>query len=101
MDITTNGPTVVLSGDFDVRSTFEVRDAIYALLSCEDQVVVDMAEVDTLDLVALRVLLVATRQAAIEGRELVLRNCSGQVLRMIHLARVAHAVAIEREVASA
>ena len=27
MDIMTDGPTLVLSGDFDVRSTLEVRDA--------------------------------------------------------------------------
>ena len=96
MDITTDGPKVVLSGEFDVRSTARVRGAIYELLSCEQHVVVDMSEVDALDMVALRVLLVATRQAWLEGRHLTLRNCSPCVLRMIHLARVGHAVEIER-----
>ena len=31
MDIVTDGPTC-LSGDFDVRSTMEVRNALYELL---------------------------------------------------------------------
>lgn len=101
MDITTDGPKVLLSGEFDVRSTSQVRGAIYELLSCEPHVVVDMSEVDALDMVALRVLLVATRQAWLEGRNLTLLNCSPCVLRMIHLARVAHAVAMERQEAVA
>ena len=29
MDIFTDGPTIKLSGDFDVRSTWEVRAALY------------------------------------------------------------------------
>ena len=29
MDITTDGPVLALHGDFDVRSTWEVRAAIY------------------------------------------------------------------------
>ena len=32
MDIISDGPTLVLHGDFDVRSTWEVRAAIYERL---------------------------------------------------------------------
>lgn len=95
------GPTVELHGEFDVRSTSMVRDVIYELLAREGRVSVDMSHVVAIDMVALRVLLVATRQAAREGRTLTLRNCTPAVRRMIHLARVAHAVELERTAISA
>ena len=47
MDIVTDGPTLTLSGDFDVRSTMEVRTAIYeASHAYEQDVVVDLTGVD-------------------------------------------------------
>ena len=47
MDIISDGPTLVLSGDFDVRSTWEVRAAIYDALEGHDEdVVIDLSEVD-------------------------------------------------------
>ena len=56
MDIMTDGPTLVLSGDFDVRSTWEVRQAIYDHLEGHDHdVVVDLSDVDTCDVTALKV----------------------------------------------
>ena len=65
MDIMTDGPTLVLSGDFDVRSTREVRNAIYDHLERPRQdVVVDLSGVDTVDVTALKVLAVASRQAS-------------------------------------
>ena len=63
-DITTDGPVLALHGDFDVRSTWEVRAAIYDLLEGHEvEVVVDLADVDNIDATALRVLAVATRNA--------------------------------------
>src|SRR6476659_4568950 len=62
MDIISDGPTLVLQGAFDVRSTWEVRAAIYAILDGpDDDVVVDMTHVTTIDVTALRLLAVATR----------------------------------------
>ena len=47
MEILTDGPTLVLSGDFDVRSTMEVRTAIYEHLEGHDEdVVIDLTDVD-------------------------------------------------------
>ena len=57
MDIVTDGPTLVLRGDFDVRGAWEVRAAIYDHLERHDEdVVVDLSGVVCVDLTALRVL---------------------------------------------
>lgn len=102
MDIRTDGPRLVLSGDFDVRSTMEVRLAIYVLLADHDEdVVVDLTEVGAIDVTALKVLAVATRQATRSGHHLMLRGCSPAVRRMLHLSRLIRAVEVERHVTSA
>ena len=75
MDITTDGHTLLLGGDFDVRSTWEVRNAIYEHLEGHDQdVVVDLTDVGSIDITALRVLAVATRRASLAGHRLTLRG---------------------------
>ena len=102
MDILTDGPTLVLSGDFDVRSTMEVRTAIYEHLEGHDEdVVVDLTDVDSVDLTALKVLAYATREATRAGHHLVLRGCGPAVRRLLHLSRLIRVVELEREVASA
>ena len=101
MEITMEGPTLVLHGDFDVRSTSEVRNAIYERLEgYEEDVVVDMTDVGTIDLTALRVLAVATRQASRSGHHLPLRFCGPSVRRLRHLARLAHSFDVESAAAS-
>lgn len=102
MDITIDGAVLMLHGDFDVRSTSQVRHALYERLDGADRdVVVDMTEVDTIDLTALRLLAVATRQAHKEGHHLTLRGCGPAVRRMLHVSRLAHAVDVERAAATA
>jgi anti-anti-sigma factor len=102
MDIMTDGPTLVLSGDFDVRSTWEVRNAIYDHLRGHDEdVVVDLSDVTAVDVTALKVLAVATRQALREGHHLTLRGCNPAVRRMLHLSRLIRVVEVERHAASA
>ena len=98
MDIVTDGPTLVLDGDFDVRSTGEVRHAVYDLLRLhEGDVTIDMSGVDTVDLTALKVLAVASRFAHRGGQRIVLRGASPAVRRMLHLSRLIRLVELERE----
>ena len=102
MDILTDGPTLVLSGDFDVRSTMEVRTAIYDHLEGHDEdVVVDLTDVDCVDVTALKVLAVATREASRSGHHLVLRGCGPAVRRLLHMSRLIRVVELEREAATA
>ncbi len=102
MDIILDGPTLVLHGDFDVRSTWEVRTAIYERLeSDDDDVVIDMSGVFTIDATALRLLAVATRHAWLSGHHLTVRNPGPAVRRMLHLTRLAHAIEVERIAATA
>jgi anti-anti-sigma factor len=102
MEIMTDGPTLLLSGDFDVRSTWEVRNAIYDHLEGHDtDVVVDLTDVTTIDMTALRLLAVATRHASRDGHRLTLRGCGPAVRRMLHLSRLIRVVEVERTAASA
>jgi anti-anti-sigma factor len=102
VDITSNGTVLELHGDFDVRSTSDVRNAIYQRLDGHlDHVVVDMTDVDTVDVTALKLLAVATLRANRQGHHLVLRGCGPAVRRMLHLSRLAHAVEVERAAATA
>ena len=83
MEILTDGPTLVLSGDFDVRSTMEVRTAIYEHLEGHDEdVVVDLTDVTSVDVTALKVLAVATvgrrpRRPPPRAARLPARRCAG------------------------
>ncbi len=96
VDIVTEGTTLVLSGDFDVRSTGAVRDALRSLLDGPDRhMVVDLTAVVTTDVTALRVLAAATRQAARDGRRLQLRGCCPRVRRLLHLTHLIRVVEIE------
>ena len=102
MDIVSDGPVLVLRGAFDVRSTSAVRNAIYEHLEVRDEdVVLDMSDVSTIDVTALRLLAVATRHAWLTGHHLTVRNPGPAVRRMAHLARLAHALEVERVAASA
>lgn len=98
MRITTDGPTLVLSGDFDVRSTAQVRTAIYAHAQQWDgDIVIDVRDVTSVDLIALRVVAAASRRASAVGQHIVLRGASPQVLRMLHLSHLIRVVEVERE----
>ena len=98
MFITTDGPLLVLSGDFDVRSTGEVRNAIYDLLeSGEDTIAIDISRVDNVDVTALKVFAAASRVAARSGRRIVLRGAGPAVLRMLHLSHLIRLIELDRE----
>lgn len=102
MLVTTEGTTLVLSGDFDVRSTSYARQALHALLEGpEPHVVVDLTGVESIDVTALRVLAVASLLASRRGGHLTLRGCGPAVRRLLHLTRLAAAVEVERSAATA
>jgi anti-anti-sigma factor len=102
MDIVTDGPILTLCGDFDVRSTMEVRTAIYeASHAYEQDVVIDLTGVETIDLTAARVLAYATLETSRTGHHLRLRGCGPAVRRMLHLTRLARVIEVERVAVSA
>lgn len=96
MEIYSDGPRLVLEGDFDVRSTWEVRNAIYEQLSEQPgDVVLDLSEVEAIDVTALKVLAVASRFAMSHGRHLTLRGCRPAVRRMMLISRLSRLVEVE------
>lgn len=103
MDIVHDGQTLVLSGDFDVRSTMEVRTAIWDHIHDidEEDLVIDLTAVATIDLTAARVLAYATLEAGRSGHHLRLRGCGPAVRRMLHLSHLARVVEVDRTAVSA
>lgn len=102
MDIVTDGPALVLAGAFDVRSTWQVRSALYDhLAAVEGDVVVDLTDVDYADLSALKVLAAASLQAGRQGRHVRLRGCGPAVRRLLHMSRLIRVVEVEPVTASA
>ncbi len=102
MNISTEGSTVFLSGDFDVRTTMEVRNSLDALLGgTSGDIVVDLHDVTSIDLTALKVLAAATRRAARSQRHLRLRGCCPAVRRLLHMSRLIRVVEVEREALTA
>src|SRR3954452_23561855 len=94
VDIMSDGPVLVLSGDLDVRSTMQVRTAVRDLLHSYDEVSIDLSGVDSADVTALRVLAAATLQAIRDGHHLTLRQPSPAVRRMLHMSHLARVVEV-------
>ena len=102
MEINTDGRMLVLSGDFDARSTWAVRAALYEQLDgYERDIVVDLTGVTMVDLTALRLLAAASLAAGQRGHRLTVRGCRPAVRRMMHLSRLARFVEVERAAATA
>lgn len=101
MDIVTDGPVLVLAGAFDVRSTWEVRQALHAQLEAHPDVIVDLNGVDSADLSALRVLAAASVQAGRFGGHVTLRGCGPAVRRLLHISHLIRVVEVERVAAIA
>ncbi len=101
MDIRNDGPTLVLCGDFDGRSTYAVRTAITERLAAEAEreLVVDLTGVRSVDVPALRVLAYASHFASRTGHLVRLRGCGPQVIRMLLLTRLMRFVEVDREAA--
>ena len=97
IEFTRDGAVLLLGADIDVRSTMEVRNAVYELLSSYDgDVAIDLSEVESIDVTALKMLAVATRQAVRDGHHLTLRGCSPPVRRMLLLSHLNRVVEVDR-----
>lgn len=100
-----DGQVLVLTGDLDVRSTGEVRAAVYDHLrrieAGEDgRLVVDISRVASVDATALKVIATASREARRRGSRLVLRGACPAVLRMLHLTHLIRLIDVERSSAA-
>lgn len=97
LDIDVVESTLRLRGDLDVRSTWEVRAALHRILALggEHEIVVDLTDVSSVDLTALRMLAVATRDAQRSGRLLRLRGCCPRVRRFLHISRLRPVLEVE------
>jgi len=96
MLVTTDGSTVVLGGSFDGRSTGAVRAALHAVLAQHPVVVVDLSDVDSVDVTALRLLAATSARAAREGGALVLRGCSPGLRRAVAFSPLRRPLRFER-----
>jgi anti-anti-sigma factor len=83
-----HGAVVIdLDGEFDMSEVERFRSCVAGIIStCDDAVVVDLADVTFIDSCAISALMNARRCLAGEGRELRLRNPTAPVARVFELA---------------
>ena len=98
MELYRDGTILHIVGQVDGRGTAVLRDAIRAQLeTCDGDVILDAAEVESVDLIALRTIAVASREATLHGQRVLLRDCPPMVRRLLHLSRMRALVTYEDE----
>ena len=100
-DLQTTGAVLVLAGELDVRSTGEIRTALYEHLRVHGsythgRVLIDLSDVTSIDATALKVLAAASRRARRRGGVVVLRGACPAVRRMLHLTHLVRLFELER-----
>lgn len=96
MDVTTEGSTLHLAGQLDVRCITELRTAIYGHLDAHPgHVVLDLSGVESADLTVLKMLAVASRVANRAGHRVTVRDCPDGVRRLLHLAHLRDLMTVE------
>jgi anti-anti-sigma factor len=100
MHLATDGATLRIGGQLDVRCITELRIAIYDHLEVHPgHVVLDLSEVESADLTVLKMLAVASRMANRSGHRVTLRDCPDGVRRLLHLAHLRGLVTVEESTA--
>jgi anti-anti-sigma factor len=96
MELTTDGSTLRIGGQLDVRCVTELRNAIYDHLDAHPgHVVLDLSEVESADLTVLKMLAVASRMANRAGHRVTVRDCPDGVRRLMHLAHLRGLMTVE------
>lgn len=96
VEIVRSGARLELVGDFDVRSTSQVRTALADAMADHPHVVVDLAGVANVDVTALRLLAAAGRRASRDGHRVVVASPGPAVRRLMHLSHLARVMEVER-----
>jgi anti-anti-sigma factor len=95
-----HGRIVSLTGRLDVHAAADVRLALAdAVASGEGDLVIDLAEVETVDATGLGVLVGAHRRAGRAGRTLVLRDVPPPVGRILFLTKLDRVLRCSRSAA--
>jgi anti-anti-sigma factor len=96
MEIVTDGSTLWISGQLDVRCISELRTALYDHLeSHPDHVILDLSGVESADLAVLKMLAVASRTANRSAHRVTVQDPPGAVRRLMHLAHVRALLTVE------
>jgi len=96
MELTTEGSTLRIGGQLDVRCVTELRNAIYDHLDTHPgHVVLDLSDVEAADLTVLKMLAVASRMANRAGHRVTVRDCPDGVRRLLHLAHLRGLMTVE------
>lgn len=96
MELYRDGTTLHIAGQVDGRCTHELRAALQRQLDDEPgEIVLDLAEVDGVDLTALRMIAAVSRQAWLHGQEVRVRDCPPLVRRLLHLSHLRALVQME------
>ena len=92
-------PAVVLAGRLDGRCTAMVREALLDHLAEYPgaDLVVDLTEVESIDLTALRLLAATALRVDRAGHRVVLRGCSPSLRRVVASCPYGHFFRIERQ----
>lgn len=92
MQITVTDRVMHVAGQVDGRHTPELRDALQGWIEdtqpLHDDLVLDLGAVESIDMTALRVIAMGSRDVGEQARRLRLRSCSPLVRRLLHLSHL-------------
>ncbi len=99
MEVLGLGTALPLGGHLDGRTCSEVREALYAHIARhpDEDVVLDVSEVLSVDATAMRMLAVAALRVERTGHRVVLRGCSPSLRRLVTFSGWRRLFVLERQ----